>query len=132
MKKTIVPTIMSTKIKAKEGEFIEEKVARVVENKEPIEDGAPIIYTERKDGVIPAYNIRTDKWDIAMDAYDKMTRNSASATLICPNNSPRLIFSFEVCAIRLSMVACCASVSTPLILFASASFLLAWLSLSLI
>ena len=30
-----------------EGEFIEEKVARVVENKEPIEDGAPIIYTER-------------------------------------------------------------------------------------
>ena len=24
-----------------EGEFIEEKVARVVENKEPIEDGAP-------------------------------------------------------------------------------------------
>ena len=40
-----------------EGEFIEEKVARVVENKEPIEDGAPIIYTERKDGVIPAYYI---------------------------------------------------------------------------
>ena len=36
-----------------EGEFIEEKIARVVENKEPIEDGAPIIYTERKDGVIP-------------------------------------------------------------------------------
>ena len=53
-----------------EGEFIEEKVARVVENKEPIEDGAPIIYTERKDGVIPAYNIRTDKWDIALTAMD--------------------------------------------------------------
>ena len=52
-----------------------------------------------------------------------LSSSSASATLICPNNSPRLIFSFEVCAIRLSMVACCASVSTPLILFASASFL---------
>ena len=37
-------------IETYEGEFIEEKVARVVENKEPIEDGAPIIYTERKDG----------------------------------------------------------------------------------
>ena len=36
-------------IESFEGEFIEEKVARVVENKEPIEDGAPIIYTERKD-----------------------------------------------------------------------------------
>ena len=58
-----------------EGEFIEEKVARVVENKEPIEDGAPIIYTERKDGVLPAYNIRTDKWDIALTAIDQVNKN---------------------------------------------------------
>lgn len=58
-----------------EGEFIEEKVARVVENREPIEDGAPIIYTERKDGVIPAYNIRTDKWDIALTAMDQVNKN---------------------------------------------------------
>lgn len=58
-----------------EGEFIEEKIARVVENKEPIEDGAPIIYTERKDGVIPAYNIRTDKWDIALTAMDQVNKN---------------------------------------------------------
>lgn len=58
-----------------EGEFIEEKVARVVENREPIEDGAPIIYTERKDGVIPAYNIRTDKWDIALTAMNQVNKN---------------------------------------------------------
>lgn len=58
-----------------EGEFIEEKVARVVENREPIEDGAPIIYTERKDGVLPAYNIRTDKWDIALTAMDQVNKN---------------------------------------------------------
>ena len=58
-----------------EGEYIEEKIARVVENKEPIEDGAPIIYTERKDGVIPAYNIRTDKWDIALNAMDQVNKN---------------------------------------------------------
>ena len=58
-----------------EGEFIEEKVARVVENREPIEDGAPIIYTERKDGVIPAYNIRADKWDIALTAMDQVNKN---------------------------------------------------------
>ena len=31
-----------------EGETIEAKVQRVVINKEPIEDGAPIIYTEKK------------------------------------------------------------------------------------
>ena len=41
-----------TPIETYEGEYIEEKVARVVENKEPIEDGAPIIYTERKNGVL--------------------------------------------------------------------------------
>ena len=39
------------------------------------EDGAPIIYTERKDGVIPAYNIRTDKWDIALTAMDQVNKN---------------------------------------------------------
>ena len=55
-----------------EGESIEKKVRRVVENKEPITDGAPIIYTEKKDGVLPQFNIRTDKWEIALDAMDKV------------------------------------------------------------
>lgn len=55
-----------------EGEAIEKKVRRVVENKEPITDGAPIVYTEKKDGVLPQFNIRTDKWDIALDAMDKV------------------------------------------------------------
>lgn len=55
-----------------EGESIEQKVQRVVENKEPISDGAPIIYTEKKDGVLPQFNIRTDKWDIALEAMDKV------------------------------------------------------------
>ena len=31
-----------------EGESIEEKVAKLIENNEPITDGAPIIYTEKK------------------------------------------------------------------------------------
>lgn len=70
MKKVIIPTIMSAKIQAKEGEWIEEKVRRVVENGEPIEDGAPIVYTERKDGVKPEYNIRTDRWEIAQEAME--------------------------------------------------------------
>jgi len=55
-----------------EGETIENKVRRIVENKEPISDGAPIVYTEKKDGVLPQFNIRTDKWDIALDAMDKV------------------------------------------------------------
>lgn len=55
-----------------EGETIEAKVNRIVNNKEPITDGAPIIYTERKDGVLPEYDIRTDRWSIAIDAMDKV------------------------------------------------------------
>lgn len=57
-------------IPAYEGETIEHKVQRIVLNNEPIEDGAEIIYTEKKDGVLPQYNIRTDKWDIAQSAMD--------------------------------------------------------------
>ena len=58
-----------------EGESIETKVERITVNKEPIKDGAPIIFTERKDGIIPAYNIRTDRWDIAMQAMDKVNKS---------------------------------------------------------
>ena len=36
-----------------EGESIEKKVAKLIENNEPITDGAPIIFTEKKDGVLP-------------------------------------------------------------------------------
>ena len=51
-----------------EGERIEEKIARITESSEPIGDGAPLIYTKRSDGVVPAYNIRTDRWDLALSA----------------------------------------------------------------
>ena len=42
-----------------EGETIETKVERIVSTNEPISDGAPLIYTERKDGILAAYNIKT-------------------------------------------------------------------------
>ena len=52
------------------GERLEEKIQRITSNNEPIKDGAPLIYTERKNGVLPQYDIRTDKWDIAQSAMD--------------------------------------------------------------
>lgn len=58
-----------------EGETIEKKVERILENKEPITDGAPEIYTERKDGVLPGYNIRTDRWEIANDAMHRVNKS---------------------------------------------------------
>lgn len=55
-----------------EGESIETKVARLLETGEPIKDGAPIVYTLKKDGVRPEFDIRTDKWDIAQKAMDNV------------------------------------------------------------
>lgn len=57
-----------------EGETIETKVKRILNNKEPIKDGAPQIYTERKEGVRPEFDIRTDKWDLAIEAMDIATK----------------------------------------------------------
>lgn len=58
-----------------EGETIEEKVERIVSNKEPIKDGAPLIYTERKEGVGASYNIRTDRFEVAIEATDRIERS---------------------------------------------------------
>lgn len=57
-----------------EGETIETKVSRIINEKAPIEDGAPIIFTDRSEGVLPAYDIRTDRWDVAVDAMDKVNK----------------------------------------------------------
>lgn len=57
-----------------EGESIEKKCRRITEEKEPISDGAPIIYTPKEEGVIPAYDIRTDRWDMAIMAMDAVNK----------------------------------------------------------
>lgn len=57
------------------GERIEEKVCRILNNKEPLTDGAPRLYTDRKDGVMPAYDIRTDRFEIAVEAMDKVQKS---------------------------------------------------------
>lgn len=57
-----------------EGETIEMKLQRVVNNNEPIEDTAPIIYTARKDGVRPEFDCRADRWDIAITMQDWGTK----------------------------------------------------------
>lgn len=76
MYKVIKPRKTTLKVnQSKEGETIETKVNRIVNNKEPIKDGAPLIYTERKDGINPSHDIRTDRWDIAADAMDKTAKN---------------------------------------------------------
>ena len=73
-RKAIKSTIKS--VETVEGEPIELKIERIVSNKEPISDGAPAIYTERKEGVKAAYNIRTDRWEIAAEAMDVVSKTT--------------------------------------------------------
>lgn len=62
-------------IETSEGETIEQAVERLVNNNEPVEGQAPLIYTERKEGIRADMNIRTDRWEIAVDAMDKVSRS---------------------------------------------------------
>lgn len=43
-----------------------------------MEDGVfPTIYTEKKDGVQPEFDIRTDRFEVAIDAIDKINQSVA-------------------------------------------------------
>ena len=73
-KPNFFPKPPKTNYEFQDGESIENKVRRITENNEPITDGAPIIYTNREDGVLPAYNIRTDRWEVAQQAMDAVNQ----------------------------------------------------------
>ena len=73
-KPTFFPKPTKTNYEYQLGESIEAKVRRITENNEPITAGAPIIYTNREDGVLPAYNIRTDRWEVAQQAMDAVNQ----------------------------------------------------------
>lgn len=75
MKKGIVKPSGKLRInKSYEGEPLERKLAKIMETKEPIPADAPIIYTERKEGTLAEYNIRTDRFDLALEGMDKISK----------------------------------------------------------
>lgn len=61
------------------GEAIEAKIRRMMNNKEPMSEGAELIYTEREEGVQAAYDIRTDRFEIACEAKDKIAQRQLTA-----------------------------------------------------
>lgn len=52
------------------GEPLFQQLRRATKTKNPIKMDAPIIYTDRKDGVKAQYDIRSDKWEIAQNAMN--------------------------------------------------------------
>lgn len=59
-----------------EGESIETLVAKRMEGGEIELGGKALLYTERKDGVLPETNIRTDKFDLALMAQDAIAKSA--------------------------------------------------------
>lgn len=57
-----------------EGETLEKKVYRMKNNKEPFTAEVQTNYTERNEGIKPEYNIRTDRFEIAIDAMSAVDK----------------------------------------------------------
>lgn len=64
-----------------EGETLMKKVQRIMDENEPLKDGAPLIYTPKQAGVRADCDIRTDKWDIAMKAMNRVNEHKLSEYL---------------------------------------------------
>lgn len=58
------------------GESIEQKLREITATKQPIENTAELIYTDYKDGVRADTDIRTDRWEIANEKADALTRSN--------------------------------------------------------
>lgn len=59
-------------IKAYRAESIEDTLARMISNKEPIQGQITPIYTDRSEGVKPDYDIRTDKFEFLVESTNAM------------------------------------------------------------
>lgn len=63
-----------------EAEPREVKLRKIINGESSnMEDGVfPTIYTEKKDGVMPEHDIRTDRFEVAIDAIDKINQSVAN------------------------------------------------------
>lgn len=63
-----------------EAEPREVKLRKIISGESnDMEDGVfPTIYTEKKDGVQPEFDIRTDRFEVAIDAIDKINQSIAN------------------------------------------------------
>lgn len=58
-----------------EAESLEQKLRRVSATGEPIEAEVDLIFQERSDGIDASCDIRTDRFDMALEAADSITKS---------------------------------------------------------
>lgn len=79
MRKRIKPQSTRLEVnKSVEGICMEENVRSIIEGKTGISQQFEAIYTDRADGVLPQFDIRTDRFEIAREAKDKLNKFEAS------------------------------------------------------
>lgn len=69
---------MNTQENLREGQSIEQKMRVIIQTKEPIKCTTAKIYQPKSDGVAPECDIRTDRFDIAVEAMNKVAVNELS------------------------------------------------------
>lgn len=55
-----------------------QKLKKIINEKGKIDDSAPIVYTNKKDGVLPAYDIRTDRFEVARKGVEQLGKYYAT------------------------------------------------------
>ena len=79
-------------VKTVEGQTMETMVARFMNNQADIERSQPLIYTERKEGVQAGYDIRTDRFEVAVEAMTKSAKSMSAkreSKLTIVNEDPK-------------------------------------------
>lgn len=71
-------TQINTQENLREGQSIEQKMRVIIQTKEPIKCTTTKIYQPKKDGVAPECDIRTDRFEIAVEAMNKVAVNELS------------------------------------------------------
>ena len=57
---------------------IEEEMLKAKEGKEPLKATAKVTYNDRRDGVLPQHDIRTDRFDVALQQTTKVHKSEAA------------------------------------------------------
>ena len=73
----ITKSFAQFRVESYEGKSIEDRCKNLYrdwETGEPIKDTSPLIYTPKEKGVMPQYDVRADKWEIAQNAMDRVNR----------------------------------------------------------
>ncbi len=60
-----------------EGEPLEVKIGRKLSNKEGFDSDVELIYTEKKDGVGAGHNIKTDRFEVALEGLSQIDKQKA-------------------------------------------------------